>query len=375
LKALLVGDIHIDNSKSSIANSDSFHEIFKTFDLIKESIFKYRPDFVIFFGDVFNSPYSITSPVITIISEIIAEIAMDVTVIFIVGNHDDVDDKTSSVKIGDRYLKIRASLLAPFSHYPNVIVFDSPKVVKIQSGIEVAFIPYSTNIIPSLDLVDNKFTRGCKRILIGHFDMKQSYYMIKSHDSIITNNIPSAEDLIRKYKYDLVLLGHVHDPSEYDIDGKKAKYIGSCRNVDFRNTGEMKGIYIFDFDTLDMQYIDNPNTSIYKVFNNFKSIQEYCLNNDPEKISRTKVLYKYTENKDAQKISKLKEYFKSVQFEKNILAESNTINTISMTMAQEFENMITNNLITKDKLLDYAIQFKPPANKDSIIEVFKLFSK
>jgi len=375
LKALLVGDLHIENSKSSIANSNSFHEVFKTFELIKESLYEHRPDFLIFFGDVFNSPYSITSQVITIIAKIIAEIAMDVTVIFVVGNHDDVDNRTSSVKIGDRHLKIRASLLAPFSHFPNVIVFDSPMVVKIQTGVEVAFIPYSTNVMPSLDSVDKKFTAGCKRILMGHFDIKQNFYMIKSGDSIVTDNIPSAEDLIRKYKYDLVLLGHVHDPSEYVVDGKTVKYIGSCRNVDFRNTGETKGIYIFDFDTLDMQYIDNPNTSIYKIFNSFKKVQEYCLNNDPEKLSRTKLLYKYTDNKDVQKISKLKEYFKSIQFEKNILVESNTVDMVSMMAVQDFENMIANNLVTKDKLIDYAMQFKPPTDKDSVIKVFKLFSK
>ena len=375
MKALLVGDLHIENSKSSIANNNSFHEVFKTFELIKESLYEHRPDFLIFFGDVFNSPYSITSQVITIISKIIAEIAMDVTVIFIVGNHDDVDNRTSSVKIGDRHLKIRASLLAPFSHFPNVIVFDSPIVVKIQTGVEVAFIPYSSDVMSSLDSVDKKFTAGCKRILMGHFDIKQNFYMIKSGDSIVTDNIPSAEDLIRKYKYDLVLLGHVHDPSEYVVDGKTVKYIGSCRNVDFRNTGETKGIYIFDFDTLDMQYIDNPNTSIYKIFNSFKKVQEYCLNNDPEKLSRTKLLYKYTDNKDVQKISKLKEYFKSIQFEKNILANSNTVDMVSMTAVQDFENMITNNLVTKDKLIDYAMQFKPPTNKDSVIKVFKLFSK
>ena len=375
MKALLVGDLHIENSKSSIANSNSFHEVFKTIELIKESLYEHRPDFLIFFGDVFNSPYSITSQVITIISKIIAEIAMDVTVIFIVGNHDDVDNRTSSVKIGDRHLKIRASLLAPFSHFPNVIVFDSPMVVKIQTGVEVAFIPYSTDVMSSLDSVDKKFTVGCKRILMGHFDIKQNFYMIKSGDSIVTDNIPSAEDLIRKYKYDLVLLGHVHDPSEYVVDGKTVKYIGSCRNVDFRNTGETKGIYIFDFDTLDMQYIDNPNTSIYKIFNSFKKVQEYCLNNDPEKLSRTKLLYKYTDNKDVQKISKLKEYFKSIQFEKNILANSNTVDMVSMTAVQDFENMIINNLVTKDKLIDYAMQFKPPTNKDSVIKVFKLFSK
>jgi len=375
LKALLVGDLHTDNAKSSIANSDSFHEVFMTFDLIKRTIEERRPDFLIFFGDVYDSPYSITSPVITIISEIIAEISLDVSILFIVGNHDDVDDKMSNVKIGDRYMKIRASLLAPFSHYPNVIVFDSPKVIKIQDEVEIAFIPYCSNIIPSLDSADKKFSRGCKRILMGHFDMKQSYYMIKSGDSDISENIPSAEDLIRKYNYDLVLLGHVHDPSEYEVDGKIAKYIGSCRNVDFRNTGENKGVYMFDFDTFEMEYIDNPYTSIYKIFTNFKSLQNYCMNNDPEKLSRTKILYKYTSSTDVPKISKLKEYFKSIRFENNILAETTSLNSVSQIAAQNFEEMIKNNLVTKDKLIDYAIQFKPPNDKDSIIKVFKLFSR
>lgn len=375
MKALLVGDMHTDNSKSSIANSDSFHEVFMTFELIKYNIEKYRPDYVIFFGDVFNSPYSITSPVISIFSELIFEMSLDVTVIFIVGNHDDVDDRISSVKIGDRYMKLRASLLAPFSHYPNVVVFDSPNVIKIQNGVEIAFIPYCSNIMPSLDAVDKRFSRGTKRILMGHFDMKQSYYMIKSGDEALTNNLPSAEDLIRKYQYDLVLLGHVHDQAEYEVDGKIAKYIGSCRNVDFRNTGEFKGIYCMDFDTMEMEYIDNPNTSIYKIFTNFNKLQEYCMNNDPEKLGRTKVLYKYTSNKEVQKISKLKEYFKSIQFEKNILSETESLNKISMHAAQEFEDMLVNNLVTKDKLIDYAIQFKPPENKDSVVKVFKLFSR
>ena len=37
-KALLVGDLHIPNSKSSISNSDTFQEIFNTFSLIKNTI-------------------------------------------------------------------------------------------------------------------------------------------------------------------------------------------------------------------------------------------------------------------------------------------------------------------------------------------------
>ena len=38
--------------------------------------------------------------------------------------------------------------------------------------------------------------------------------------------------------------GYLLDTKEYDIDNKIVRFIGSCRNVDFRNVGENKGIYI-----------------------------------------------------------------------------------------------------------------------------------
>ena len=41
-----------------------------------------------------------------------------------------------------------------------------------------------------------------------------------------------TEELIDKYKYDLVLLGHIHDHKRLKVRDKLVKYIGSCRNVD-----------------------------------------------------------------------------------------------------------------------------------------------
>ena len=373
MRGILVGDIHIDNIKTSITNSDTFHEIFQLFNLIRNTIYDEKPDFTIFFGDIFNSPNAITSSVMSIISKLIAEIALDTTVLFIVGNHDDVDNKISVIKVGDRDVRIRASLLAPFAYYQNAVVFDSPKVIKIEDGIEVAFIPYSTNIYPYLDEADKKFSIGTKRILMGHFDIFQTYYL-QGYRREDLMNIPTAEELIRKYRYDLVLLGHVHDPAEYNIDGKKVIYIGSSRNVDFRNAGENKGLYVLDFNTFKMKYIDNPYTSIYKIFSSFEDIENYCKNNELEKLSRTKILYKYSSAKEVRKISKLKEFFKSIKFVKS--SKSDELSQTSLNAIHEFEELLANNLLTDDKLIEYALQFKePPTNKNDALNIIKYIKR
>ena len=138
-----------------------------------------------------------------------------------------------------------------------------------------------------MNSIKNKFAIGTTRIAMGHFDTKHGYNMILKDDCDVSENIPTPEELIDKYKYDLVLLGHIHDPQEIKVRDKLVKYIGSCRNVDFRNTGENKGIYMMDFDDMSMRYIDNPHTYIYKVFRNFDIFSDYCTESTEEKLSRT----------------------------------------------------------------------------------------
>lgn len=370
MRALLVGDLHIENNKSSIANSSSFQEVFATFDLIREKANEFKPDFIIFFGDIFNSPESISSVVMTIVSEIFTNLSIDFTTLFISGNHDIIDDKISDIKVGNNYLKIQSNLLSPFSNYPNVVVFNTPKVIKIQPGVEVAFIPFSNNILQNLDDVNERFSVGSKRILMGHFNYLEYYHTVKESKDMSTN-LPSKEELIEKYKYDLVLLGHQHDIYESIIDNKLVKYIGSCRNVDFRNSGEFKGLYLFDFDTLNMEYIDNPHTSIYKVFKSFGEVKEYALSNTPEKLAKTKILYIYNDKKDVIKLSKFKEYFKMLKFQKaNITNNTDNLKGMSAEAIHEFEDLIKNNLMTREKLIEYSLQFKEPHNKDIVLKLF-----
>ena len=366
--ALLVGDMHIDNSKSSIANSETFNEIFKTFNLIKDTIYDRKPDYVIFFGDLFNSPYGITTNVITIISKLLADLAIETPIILLVGNHDDIDERVSKVKIGnDRYISVRASLLSPFSYYDNITVIDSPTVVKMDQGIEIAFVPYSNNILGDIENIDSRFTKGVKKLMVGHFSIKDVDFMQLNSSEVV--NSPSAVELIEKYKYDMVLLGHIHDPCDYRVGDKVVKYIGSCRNVDFRNTGENKGIYILDFDSMELDYIDNPYTSIYKTFKDFNSFKAYCVDSSPEKLARTKVKYVYTASNEVKEISKLKSAFKSLQFQKTNAAIENDASNKNIA---EFENLVKSDLVTKENLVEYAVSFKQPIDKNRALNTLDI---
>lgn len=54
MKLVIVGDLHIPNNKSSFISSDSFTEIFNTFQLIKDTVYENKPEYVIFLGDILD---------------------------------------------------------------------------------------------------------------------------------------------------------------------------------------------------------------------------------------------------------------------------------------------------------------------------------
>lgn len=372
MKSLLIGDLHIDNAKNSISNSDSFLEILNLFTLIKNSAHEHRVDYVIFLGDVFNVPISTSSTILSAISELVNDLSMEVPIIFIEGNHDIVDDKHMIVKNGENRMSVKASLLTPFKFFNNVKVFSNPEVVNIEKNIEIAFIPFSNNINEDLDRVSKKFSVGSKRILMGHFDIRNNFYLQDGGNPAFNNKLPNTSDLIEKYKYDIVLLGHIHEPEEFLVNEKLVKYVGSSRNINFSNIGEKKGIHLFDFDTFELTFIENEHTNIFKTFKDVDELKKFCYNKTPEELSKTKIKYVYSSSADMKSIGKLKEFFKTLQFEKNIVVDEEQSGTISVESLSEFENLIKDNLMTKDKIVEYAIQFKEPENVEEMLNMFNM---
>ena len=77
----------------------------------------------------------------------------------------------------------------------------------------------------------------------------------------------------------------------------------------FSNTGEKKGIHLFDFDTFELFFIENTHTNIYKTFRDIDSLKEFCYNKTPESLSKTKIKYVYSSSADMKKYWKIKRIF------------------------------------------------------------------
>lgn len=368
---ILVGDVHIDNAKSIVSNSDNFTQVFQVFDLIKNTARKYRPDFIIFFGDIFNIPNIISSNVLSIFSKIIDDLisTYGVSIYIIAGNHDIMDNGFTKVNVGNDIIKVRSTLLSPFKYFENVTVIDKPTVAVIddKSNVEIGFIPYSSTIRQDLISIKDKFSVGSKRVLMGHFEIKDTLTAITKNN--LNLELPTAKELIKDFDYEMVLLGHIHDIGELNVNNKLLKYIGSCRNINFGNVNESKGIYTFDSETLELNFIENTYTNIYKVFSKVKDVLEYIDNSSKEKLSRTKIRYLYKENNEIAEISKVKSNFKSVQFQKNMVADNVEKTHIDIS---KFEDMIRANLVTKETLLDFVLEFSPPKDKQNVMSIFKL---
>ena len=371
MRMILVGDIHIDNAKSIINNSDNFNQVFQVFDLIKSTAREYRPDFIIFFGDIFNIPNIISANVLSIFSKILDDLVsvFGVQIYIIAGNHDVIDNTLSKINIGEDIIKIRSTLLSPFNYFENVTVIDKPTVAVLddKSNVEIGFVPYSNTIKKDLTSIQDKFSIGSKRVLMGHFEMKSPLTGITKNN--LNLELPTPEELIRDYEYSLVTLGHIHDIGELKVDGKLLKYLGSCRNINFGNVSELKGIYTFDTLTFELNFIENNYTNIYKVFSSTKDVLDYIEKNNKEKLSRVKLRYLYKENSEIAEISKVKSNFKSVQFQKNMVQDKVEKTHIDIS---NFEDMVRANLVTKETLLDFVLEFTPPKDKNNVMSIFNL---
>ena len=146
MKVILVGDLHINNNKQYTSNSDSYHEVFHVFDMIKERVRNDNAELLIFLGDIFDSPSNITTSSLTIVSKLFGELSKLIPIITIVGNHDDVDCKTSDIQIGEVKYSIRTTVLSFLENNPNIKVVNKPEVIRMTENVEIAFIPYSNNI-------------------------------------------------------------------------------------------------------------------------------------------------------------------------------------------------------------------------------------
>jgi DNA repair exonuclease SbcCD nuclease subunit len=280
-----------------------------------------------------------------------------VPILVLAGNHDVVDDGVRSIDLTDgKKGYLRSSLVYPFKISGNIFVIDEPLVQHFDDNkVTISFIPYSTDILSSLDQINKELRSGYTNIMIGHFETKDINYVSLIKDTSIYEKIPSSEDLFKIYKQKLVLLGHVHDGSIIEKGNNKLIYLGSSRNINFNNRIEEKGIHILDVDTLDISFIANDSTAIYKVFRDPSELEEYLDSTSNEKLAKTKIKFVYSDPKDTLKFNCIKKRVRKIEFEKNIFSSDNTITDDSRIKLEELK---IESIADKANLFKFVLQFK-----------------
>jgi hypothetical protein len=91
-------------------------------------------------------------------------------------------------------------------------------------------------------------------ILCGHFDM-QGFEMMRG---VVSDHGLSHKEFSH---FEAVYSGHYHHPSHYD----NVRYLGAQYEMNWSDYGSRRGFYLFDTETRDLTFIENPNRIHHKL--------------------------------------------------------------------------------------------------------------
>ena len=160
----------------------------------------------------------------------------------LVGNHDTFFKNTNDVNSPRLLLK---------DYEFNVI--DSPSELEFDDGSKILMMPWicTDNYNQSMEAI--KTTNA--QVLFGHFEIA-GFQMYKGHENDEGFNPKIFE------KFDLVCSGHFHHRSS----NGNINYLGNPYEMTWADYDDARGFHIFDTDTRELEFIQNPFTIFSKVY-------------------------------------------------------------------------------------------------------------
>lgn len=165
----------------------------------------------------------------------------------IIGNHDTFYKGTNEVN--SPWLVLR--------EYENVIPYVGPTDV-VFDGTQVGFVPWicTGNAKESFAFLES--TRS--QVIFGHLEIAG----FQMHRGSISEH-GWAMDLFNKF--DMVFSGHFHHKSNY----KNIWYLGAPYEMTWADYDDPRGFHIFDTNTRELEYIQNPYFMFQKLVYDDKS--------------------------------------------------------------------------------------------------------
>jgi len=266
MKIAIITDQHFGARNDSIHFLDYYEKFYR--DTFFSTLEEYGIDTVLILGDTFDRRKYVNFYTLKRAREMFFDrlYAKGIQVHMLAGNHDTYFKNTNNVNSVDLLLQ----------EYTNIQVISEPTTITVKDT-QICMMPWicSENYNSSLAELQNTTADIC----MGHFEIA-GFAMYRG--------MPSQEGLSRELfrKFDFTFSGHYHHRSSAD----GIHYLGNPYELTWQDYNDARGFHIFDLDTRDLTFIENPNVMFHKIIYDDKeeSITEIT-NKDVSKFANTYV--------------------------------------------------------------------------------------
>ena len=244
MRILVYADLQADYGSERLfsATADSLRLwcVAKFYEEMRQLYTAHRCDGVIDLGDTFDNRNSIDVPTLRTVLAGIDWLAANSRNTRIIGNHD-------------QFLRNGAIHNGPvLAHKFNVV---SDRVIEVVDNTRFFFCAYPKDHAELAQWIKTEAAkvRG-RKILFGHFQVKGAYL----NNTQTTSGVP----LEALSSFDLVLLGHIHQPQSLS---DRIYYVGSPFQQDWGEAGQKKRVLIVDTERLKVTSVPLEHYPEYRV--------------------------------------------------------------------------------------------------------------
>ena len=198
---------------------------------------------ILHLGDVFDRRKYANYNSLKLAKEMFFEPARNYDVHMLVGNHDCYYKNNNEVN----------SISLTCGEYSNIELYqDVPQVANI-GGADILFIPWiaPAHYAESVDLI----AQAPADVAMGHLEINGNEIMPGLYCDHGLDR-----DLFRRYER--VFSGHYHTQQD---DGH-IRYLGAPYEINWADYNSAKGFHIYDTDTREFEFHQNPNKLFHKIF-------------------------------------------------------------------------------------------------------------
>jgi DNA repair exonuclease SbcCD nuclease subunit len=253
----------------------------------------------------------------------------------IVGNHDIF--YRTSLKLNALSLNLR--------EYENLAFYDRPQTVTIE-GTPIFMVPWICE--DNAELFTERLKESNADICMGHLELagfyaNQDYQCQHGTDPNVFKN------------FDTVFSGHFHKKSKRN----NITYLGNSYQLYWNDVNEIRGFHIFDLETGELEFIENPNKMFHKIY--YDEAKKQLFNPNKFKDSYIKII---VEGKSTPvKLAKFVDDLYKVG-----VHDVKIIEQISLDVDDDVEIEGEDTLTT---LTNYVMAMDSSINKNNLVEIFK----